>query len=464
MITQTRRRPTLQLGELFEKQPPSSVHAEIAVLGCMIMNSSVIEDVAAIIRSAEDFYKPEHGLLYAELVALSRETTGKIDLVQINQRLADKRILEAIGGLSYLADLADGTPFADEGVRYAAMVRDKACLRELIVAAGESIQNAYSGEMTAAQVVDDAQSRINQVDGHRSSDDFVSVGELMRQAEADIEARAEGKASAAMPTGFASIDGQLDEGGLMPGDMVVVGARPSIGKSVFLLNIALNMARAGIPVAYFSLEMGHLQNAKRILARDSGVRTNDMRDPQSMSREQWSDIQRTVAGAQDLPLYMFAASAMNASRFRSLCRRGVSRKGVKVAFLDYLQLIDGGGKSDNRQEQVSEFSRMFKQTAMDLQIASVAASQVNRKANDTTNPGMPALHNLRESGSIEQDADIVFMLHRDDYYTHQQDPDAMWSNTIDVAIAKQREGATGIFPMHFDGARRRIGDIERRQW
>ena len=428
----------------------------MSLLGSILLDPQVVGDVVLVIRSAEDFYKPANGAIYDTMVELY-DKHASIDIVQLNQALADREILDSVGGLNYLVELADAVPSAANAAHYARLVREKAMVRRLIEAAGDILYDAYHSPDQAETILDQAEQRIFDIAQQSQHSKIESLHELIKQTISLLEA-SEGQQLTGLPTGFVELD-ELT-GGLQRGEMIVIAARPSMGKTALALNIAEQMATQGLSVGIFSMEMSKQQVVQRILCARSGIDSQRLR--RHMLRP--DDIRALMAACDDLlhaPIYVEDTPGLSSMQLRAKARRMVAQHEIKIIFIDYLQLMGLGGRIESRQLEVSEISRAVKAMARELNIPVVCLSQLNRSP-EQREGHRPRMSDLRESGTIEQDADVVAMLHREDYY-HQGDeawfdanPDK--AGVAELIIAKQRNGPTGTLKLSWIAACTRFRD------
>ena len=417
----------------------------MSLLGSILLDPQVVGDVVLVIRSAEDFYKPANGAIYDTMVELY-DKHASIDIVQLNQALADREILDSVGGLNYLVELADAVPSAANAAHYARLVREKAMVRQLIEAAGDILYDAYHSPDQAEAILDKAEQRIFDIAQQSQHSQIESLHELIKQTISLLEA-SEGQQLTGLPTGFVELD-ELT-GGLQRGEMIVIAARPSMGKTALALNIAEQMATQGLSVGIFSMEMSKQQVVQRILCARSGIDSQRLR--RHMLRP--DDVRALMTACDDLlhaPIYVEDTPGLSSMQLRAKARRMVAQHGIKIIFIDYLQLMGLGGRIESRQLEVSEISRAVKAMARELNIPVVCLSQLNRSP-EQREGHRPRMSDLRESGSIEQDADVVVMLHREDYY-HQGDEAWFDANphkvgVAELIIAKQRNGPTGTLKL-----------------
>jgi replicative DNA helicase len=424
-----------RVARLFEKLPPHAVEAEMCLLGSILLEPRVLGDVTFIVRDGLDFYKPTNGAIYDAMVELY-DRHASLDIVQLNQQLIDHDILDAVGGQDYLVELASCVPTAANAAHYARLVREKSMVRKLIEEAGEILAQAYESRDEASTILDEAEHRIFSIAERYEHSEVESLGRLVQEVVSKLQA-SEGRTATGVLTGF----GDLDEltGGFQPGDFAIIAGRPSMGKTSLALNIAENMAVRGDGVGIFSLEMSKHQLVERLLAARSGLELHRLRR-MMLGKEHYSRLFAACGELQDAPIYVDDLAASTLLQIRARARRLVVKHNVKAIFVDYIQLITVGGRVESRQLEVSEISRGLKALARELNLPVICASQLNR-APEQREGHRPRLSDLRESGSLEQDSDVVALLHREDYY-HQGDDDYEPSSTAELIIAKQRNGPT----------------------
>jgi len=446
------RRAPADLPKLFDRLPPNAIEAEAAVLGSMLHDWRVCGEVLQVIKSADDFYLGKHAAIYGVLIELYDQTQS-IDMVQLNQRLADKQMLEQIGGLDYLVELMEAVPSAASAEHYAHIVRDKAVLRGLIDASSHIIQDAYTADLPAQELLEIAEKQIFDIAQFGNTDQAADLKDLLQETFDRLEAE-DGRMVTGVETGFFELDEMTN--GLQPGEMIIVAARPSMGKTALALNIAEHMgATAKVPVAVFSLEMSKQQLAQRLLCSRSGVDSHKLRR-NMLSRDDFAKLSLTVGELSEAPIFIDDTPGLSLLALRAKSRRLKARHDVKAIFIDYLQLMSAPG-SENRQQEVSNISRGIKALARELEVPVVCLSQLNRAA-EQREGHRPRMSDLRESGSIEQDADVVMMLHREDYY-HRGEDDYVDNNQAEVILTKQRNGPTGTVKLAFHGSTTRFNNL-----
>jgi len=437
------------VAKLFDKLPPYAEEAEAALLGSMILDWQVVGDVLQIIKQPEDLYLKKHQTIYANLVELY-DVAQNIDLVQLNQRLVDKGVIEEVGGVEYLVELAESVPSATSAPYYAKLVRDKATLRHLIEATSTILYDAHHSAEPVSDLLDQAEQAVFKLAEGTMSTDAASLQVLLDEVYEQLEAQ-DGRRVTGVPTGFTELDEMLS--GMQPGDMLILAARPSMGKTALALNIAENIAAVdGLPVGVFSLEMGKQQLAQRLLCSRSGVDSHRLRR-NMIGPDDWPKLQRAAGELAEAPMFIDDTPGLTLLQLRAKARRLVARHSIKAIFVDYLQLMSAPG-SESRQQEVSNISRGIKGLARELKVPVVCLSQLNRQA-EQREGHRPRMSDLRESGSIEQDADVVMMLHREDYF-HRGEEDYVDTNTAEVIIAKQRNGPAGTVRLTFNGGTTRF--------
>jgi len=437
-----------EVARLFSALPPSAPEAEMSLLGAMIVDPKVISDVIGIVSQPDDFAKAGHGTIFQHMLALY-DSTATLEIVSLVQRLKDHGVLEDVGGSSYLMDLAEGVATAANAAEYARLVREKATLRELIRAAGEILVDAHQSRQDPVLTLGEAEARIFAIAQRREARAASALRDILQETIRTLDRNA-GKHVTGVPTGFDELDEMLS--GLQRGEMVILAARPSMGKTAFALNITENMASSSGGVAFFSLEMGRQQLVQRILCAKGNVDGQKLRK-NMLSRDEWQRIMGACDSLNEVPIYIDDTPGLTLLQMRSKARRMKEKHGIEAIVIDYLQLMSSGTRVESRQVEVSEISRGVKAMARELDVPVVCLSQLNRQA-EGREGHRPRMSDLRESGSIEQDADVVMMLHREAYY-HKQDPN--WeeanpnrANIAEAIVAKQRNGPTGTVELLWD--------------
>lgn len=416
------------------------------MLGAMLQDGSAVT-AATELLSAEDFYVPAHREIFDAARGLASGNMA-VDLVTMDAELARRGTLPGIGGTEYLIELTQFVPTTANVRYYIRLVSEKSTLRRLIAAAGEISRSGYAQEQELPEILASAEKLIFDIVMRRSgSEDLKHIREVLTNTYEQMEqlARLKGAVSG-VPSGFYGLDNLLT--GLHGGEMILVGARPSMGKTSFAINMATHAARKGFKVAVFSLEMPREQIAMRMLCCDARVNMQSVRKG-LLRDEDWMKLARTLAPLAASEVYIDDTSGLTPGQMRSRCRRLMMDKGLDLIVLDYLQLMGSDKKAESRQVEVSEISRSLKAIAQELKVPVVACAQLSR-ANEKRGTGgyRPMLSDLRDSGSIEQDADVVMFLHREAYYNRDAEtPD----NTAEVIVAKQRNGPLGTIKLAWLG-------------
>lgn len=436
---------------LEEKIPPQALDAEMAVLGSMLIESEAVERAMDILK-AEHFYKDSHRKIFSAMHALS-EKSRAIDLITVIEELRKDNLLTQIGGEAYLTELINKVSTAAHVEHYANIVHKKSLVRELIKTATTLVQRCYKEEDEPETLIDSAQEQIFKLSQKQDLKGFISSATLSGEVMEMIEkAHLDKNPVKGVPTGFSEFD--FKTGGLRKSDLVILGARPSQGKTALALNVAHHACvNCGVPTAVFSLEMGRHSIFERMLCSAAMVEVSRLRNGY-FQRDKWGDLTREMARLAAAPMYIDDTTGITITEIRMRSRRlanDLSKQGktLGLVVIDYLQLIRSSGRVESRQQEVSEISRMLKELARTLNVPVLALSQLSRKNEDKTRAdNKPQLSDLRESGSIEQDADVVALIHRDGYYKRD---DESLKNKATLIIAKQRNGPTGDIPLNFLG-------------
>ncbi|GAA2806434.1 replicative DNA helicase [Crossiella cryophila] len=420
----------------FDRQPPQDLAAEQSVLGGMLLSKDAIADVVEVVRPG-DFYRPAHQSVYECILDLY--TRGEpADAITVSAELERRGELLRVGGAPYMHTLIATVPTAANAGYYAEIVAEKAVLRRLIEAGTKIVQLGHNGAEGAdvSEVVDRAQSALYDVTERRTTEDYTALEELLQPTMDEIDAIASrGGSALGVPTGFVDLD-QLTNG-LHPGQMIIVAARPGVGKSTLGLDFARSCSiKHGMSSVIFSLEMSKTEIVMRMLSAEARIRLADMRGGR-MTDDDWTRLARRMSEISEAPLFIDDSPNMTMMEIRAKARRLKQRHDLKLIVLDYMQLMTSGKKVESRQQEVSEFSRNLKLLAKELQVPLVAMSQLNRGPEQRTDK-RPMLSDLRESGSLEQDADMVMLIHRPDAW-ERDDPRA---GEADLIIAKHRAGPT----------------------
>ena len=420
---------------LIKRVMPHSVEAEQSVIGAMMIDQEAIT-VASEMLSSEDFYQKQYGVLFDAMTALYAE--GKpVDLITLQNRLKEMDVPPEISSLEFIRDMITAVPTSANVRYYAQIVQDKALLRRLIKV-NEDIANAcYAGKEKVEDIMEDTEKQIFQVLQKKSSDDFVPIKDVVLKALDKIEMASRNKGSVTgMATGFIDLDYKTS--GFQPSDLILIAARPSMGKTAFVLNIAEYMAfRSNETVAIFSLEMSKEQLVNRLFSLESRVDAQLLRNG-NLSDTDWANLIEGAGIIGRSHLIIDDTPGISVSELRSKCRKYKLEHNLGIVMIDYLQLMQGSKRSESRQQEISDISRSLKEIARELQVPVVALSQLSRAVEQRPDH-RPMLSDLRESGAIEQDADVVMFLYRDDYYNKDTDR----TDVAEVIIAKQRHGPIG---------------------
>ena len=420
---------------LIKRILPNSLEAEQSVIGSMIMDREAIL-VASEILTGEDFYQNQYGIIFDAMVELCNE--GKpVDLITLQDRLKEKDLPPDISSMEYIRDLMDVVPTSANVKYYANIVSEKAMLRRLIKTSEEIANTCYLDKQSTEEIMEETEKKIFQLLQRRTSGEFVPIQQIVLNAVSNIERASKTKGSVTgLPTGFVDLDYKTS--GFQNSDLILIAARPSMGKTAFTLNIAQYMAvKKNITVAIFSLEMSKEQLVNRLLASESRVDSQTLRTG-NQKDEDWTKL---VEGADIIGrshLIIDDTPGISVAEMRSKCRKYKLEQNLGIIFIDYLQLMGGSGRSDSRQQEISEISRSLKALARELNVPVVALSQLSRAVEQRTDH-RPILSDLRESGAIEQDADVVMFIYRDDYYNK----DTTKPGVAEIIIAKQRNGPIG---------------------
>ena len=430
----------------FAPVPPHSIEAEKSVLGAMLQSSGAVSSAVEMLQD-DDFYVPAHREIFSAAKALTAAHAA-VDLVTMDAELSRRGTLPGAGGIEYLIELTQFVPTTANVKDYIRIVEEKSTLRRLISASGEISRASYAQEQDLDQVLSMAEKKIFDIVMRRDGgEDLQHIQLVLERTYEQMEelARMHGGVSG-VPTGFYSLDNLLT--GLHGGELVLVGARPSMGKTSFAINLATNAARKGKKVAIFSLEMPREQIAMRILCSDARVNMQSVRKGQ-LKDEEWIKLARSLAPLSKSEMYIDDTSGLTPGQLRSRCRRQMMDHGLDLIVVDYLQLMGSDTRAESRQVEVSNISRSLKAIAQELRVPLVACAQLSRANEKRGGSGIrPMLSDLRDSGSIEQDADVVMFLHREAYYKRdEQTPD----NIAEVIIAKQRNGPLGTVKLAWLG-------------
>ncbi|MGL6070876.1 replicative DNA helicase [Craterilacuibacter sp.] len=432
------------------RAPPQSVEAEQSVLGGLLLDNSAFDKIADVVIEA-DFYRHDHKIIFKHISRLV-ELARPADVVTVSESLDKNAELGNVGGLAYLAQLAQNTPSAANIRRYAEIVRERSVMRQLAVIGTEIAESAYNPQgRDASQLLDEAEGKVFQIaeSTAKSKKGFLEMPGLLKEVVERIDmlySRDNPDDVTGVPTGFTDLDSKTS--GLQPGDLVIVAGRPSMGKTAFSMNIAEHVAvEQHLPVAVFSMEMGGTQLVMRMLGSVGRLDQHVLRTGK-LQDEDWSKLTYAIGKLSDAPMYIDETPALTALEVRARSRRLARQHGGKLGLIviDYLQLMSGSGRGDNRTAELGEISRGIKGLARELEVPIIALSQLSRAVEQRPNK-RPMMSDLRESGAIEQDADIILFMYRDEYYN----PDTPDKGLAEAIIAKHRNGPTGTVRLAFIG-------------
>ncbi len=428
--------------------PPQDIPAEQGVLGGVLSHGDDILAAVAAVLSPEEFYDRRHSTIYQAMIALS-EAQLPVDEITLTSRLSDEGRLESIGGAAYLAELADIVISPSHVEHYAKLVKEKALLRGFISAAHHAIEQAHTHQADPELALEEAERAIFAATQSRLGGEFSPFNEVIESALKMVERRFKNKGMlSGVSTGFERLDRLTD--GLQPGDLIIVAGRPSMGKTALALNIGANAAiKGGVPTAIFSLEMSKEQLALRLLSAEAKVSGSKMRSGFLSTNRDWPALSEAADRLYHAPIYIDDTPALSVLELRAKARRLKREKDLGLILVDYLQLMRGRNDSDTREQEISDISRSLKALAKELNLPVVALSQLNRKVEDRPGEKRPMLSDLRESGAIEQDADVIAFIYRKKVYKKKgeaEDPD---DHIAEVIIGKQRNGPTGTVKLVF---------------
>lgn len=436
------------------KLPPQNIQAEQSLLGSLLLDRDAIIKVADIV-TAEDFYVEKNALIYDAILALY-EKRQPADVVTLSNYLEDKNQLKDIGGASFLTDLVNSVPSSAHVAQYAQIVSQKATLRRLQTAAAQIGQMAFDEGDDLENVLDEAEQALFSVSQKHHKQSFTAIGEALAESFDRLDSLHKDKQQLrGVPTGFAGLDNLL--AGLQKSDLIILAARPSMGKTSFALNIAQHVAASeGIPVGMFSLEMSKEQLIDRMLASEAGIDSWKLRTG-NLEDSDFEKLNKAMGALAEAPLYIDDSPMANVMEMRTKARRLQSEHDLGLIVIDYLQLMSGRQNyGDNRVQEISEISRGLKGLARELDVPVIALSQLSRSV-EMRSPKIPQLADLRESGSIEQDADVVMFIYREDYY----EKDSERKNVADILVKKHRNGPTGEVELFFQPEQMLFRSIDR---
>jgi replicative DNA helicase len=434
------------------KVPPHNIEAEQSILGAMLISKDAIATATELISDPDMFYNAQHKAIFEGIVALFQENLP-VDIITLSSKLKDTNVLDKVGGRVYLAELVESVPVSANIRTYCEIVREKALLRNLIAASMEVIEECYSNGDEADAVLELAEKNIFDLSQRQKTGDFVHIKEALVGTLENIEETQKNNSRiTGVPTGFVDLD--TITAGLQKADLVLVAARPSMGKTALALNIAQHAAvKEGKSVAIFSLEMSKELLTQRMLCSEAHINSQSLRTG-NLSDKDWQKLAYASSVLSKSRIYIDDTPGVTVMEMRSKSRRLKMEHGLDMILIDYLQLMEGSRKSENRQQEISAISRALKALAREMKCPVVALSQLSR-APDARTDHRPILSDLRESGAIEQDADVVMMLFRNYYYT--KDPEE--KNMAELNIAKQRNGATGLVRLSWHEEYTQFGNL-----
>ncbi|NLB43087.1 MAG: replicative DNA helicase, partial [Clostridiales bacterium] len=427
--------------------------AEQSVLGSMLLDKEAVAAASEVLQG-EDFYSDAHKEIY-EAILDNYEQGKPVDLVTLAEALRQRGSLEAVGGGTYISDLSMSVPSTANIRYYVSIIEEKSILRKLIGASNEIIKESYEASEDMDIIIDHAEKKIFDISQKKNKQSYESIKTILLETYSKIEEMSKNKGKiTGVPTGFRDFD--MRTSGLNPSDFVLIAARPSMGKTSFAMNIAQNAAvRYKVPVAIFSLEMAKDQLAQRMLSSEANVELQKIRTG-DLAEEDWVKLVNAATPLSQAPIFIDDTPGVTAMEVRSKARRLKMEHNIGMVVIDYLQLMSGRGKTESRQQEVSEISRSLKALARELQVPVVALSQLSRGP-EARQDHRPMLSDLRDSGAIEQDADLVVFLYRDEYYN----PDTEQQNIAEAIIAKQRNGPTGTVELVWLGQYTKFANYER---
>lgn len=430
--------------ELLDRSPPHSLEAEKGVLGSLLLDPRLCDDVALLLR-ADDFYSPGHRRLY-ELMLDLHNAGKRIDVTLLVDRLKSLGEYEVLGGNTFLYDVVESVPTAANAVWYAQIIRDKAVVRELIHASTEILRDAYDQSIEPREMLAQAESKVFGILEQKGTADVQGMGEVLNEAMARINDRINrGGGIGGISTGLRDLDSKL--GGFHDSELIILAARPSMGKTALAANISENIALAEDPraVLFVSLEMSRLELAERMLCSRGKINGHNLRNGIISAKEQRHMID-VMSELSQAPIFIDDTPSRTVTEIAAAARRLKRRENLRLVVIDYLQLIEPDNSKDQRQEQVAKIARRLKGMARELKVPVLCLSQLNRQA-EVSKDNRPKLSHLRESGAIEQDADVVMFVHREAYYMADSDEKTAKSGEAELIIAKQRNGPVGDVPV-----------------
>jgi replicative DNA helicase len=437
------------------KIPPQNLDAEMSLLGAVLIDEETLADISEHV-TPKDFYDKRHGIVYGAMMRLY-EKHKPVDLLTLTEELSRKKELETIGGSAYLTELTNYVPTAAHAEAYAELVSQKAIRRRLIKASGDISELGYDEETSTQELLEQAEAQLFSVSDQSLKQDLVSIESILTESFDRMEELHRNKGTLrGVRTGYRDLDNMT--AGLQRSDLIILAARPAMGKTTLVTNLAYNVATiAKQPVLFFSLEMSKEQLVDRMLADASGVDAWNIRTG-NLSDEDFSKLSEAMGEMAEAPIFIDDTPGVSVLEMRTKARRAMHEQPLGLIIVDYLQLMQGSGRDNgNRVQEVSEISRGLKLLARELNVPVIALSQLSRSV-ESRSPQIPQLADLRESGSIEQDADIVMFIYREAYYN----PDSDRGNITDLIVAKHRNGPTGRIELYFHPERLRFMSVDRK--
>jgi len=442
------------IARVADRIPPHNLEAEMALIGSVLVDKKIMDEAMELVRPS-DFYAHVHETIFGALCEM-HDRGQPLDKITLSEELRNRDALEKVGGISYISSLMDTVQTAASAKYYATIVREKAILRNLIHAGTRITQIGYEAEEDVATALEESEEIVFKIGENQLKGEFQKMDGLMKNAFEQIDHLFHMRGGrTGITSGFPDIDKRTT--GFQAGNFIIVAARPGMGKTSFALNAAVAAAREAVeigikngtdpkPIAFFSLEMSNDELVQRLISSDARISMHDMRSG-NIRGQQWEDIANAIGALSQLPIYLDDTGGLSISEVRSRCRRLQSGRGLTAVFIDYLQLLRPGvlSKGANRNEELSDICRTLKVTAKELGVPVIALAQLNRGV-ETRNDKRPMLADLRDSGSLEQESDIVAFLYRDAYYNPEQAPDPEMTEFI---MAKHRNGPTGMVRLRF---------------
>ncbi|MCL2353023.1 MAG: replicative DNA helicase [Defluviitaleaceae bacterium] len=435
-----------------QRPMPRDEQAELALISAMIFDNEALSQAAEVVKP-EDFYRVDYRLVFACLIDLYN-AAQPVDPITLKSKLEERDAFDKIGGAEALTAIISAVSTSANIKQYIKIVLDRSILRRLITAAGDIMNDSFEATKTTDAILDNAEAILFAIGQKRNSLGFFHIHDVLKIAMKTIEAAyANGEAITGVSSGFADLDRITS--GFHPSDLILIAARPSMGKTALVLNIASHIAlRGNLPVAIFSLEMSKDSLASRMLSSEAKVDAGKIRNGR-LEASDWDSINNTLPKISQAPLFIDDTPGISVAQMRSKCRKLKLEYGLGMIVIDYIQLMSGSGRTENRQQEISEISRSLKALAREMEVPVIALSQLSR-AVESRGDRKPILSDLRESGAIEQDADLVCFIYRDEYYN----PETEKQGIAEIIIAKQRNGATGTVELQYIGNQVRFADKE----